>query len=72
MRFADYAAGTALGTIPSVAVITYFAHSLSGIESMSDLVRLHNLVPALLIVSAPICAAIAGRRFVRVAGDGRP
>lgn len=72
MRFADYAAGTALGTIPGVVVITYFAHSLSGIESIWDLIRLHNLVPALLIVCAPICAAIAGRRFVRVAGDGGP
>jgi uncharacterized membrane protein YdjX (TVP38/TMEM64 family) len=72
MRFLDYAAGTAVGTIPGVAVITYFAHSLSGIESMWDLIRFHNLVPAILIVTAPICAAIAGRRFVRVAGDSRP
>ncbi|HME72478.1 MAG TPA: VTT domain-containing protein [Myxococcota bacterium] len=71
MRFLDYVGGTALGTIPGVAVITYFAHSISGIESMWDLVSFHNLVPALLIVSGPICAAIAGRRFVRAAGDGR-
>jgi uncharacterized membrane protein YdjX (TVP38/TMEM64 family) len=71
MRFRDYVAGTALGTIPGLAVITYFAHSISGIESIWDLVSVHNLVPALLIVSGPVCAAIAGRRFVRAAGDGR-
>jgi uncharacterized membrane protein YdjX (TVP38/TMEM64 family) len=71
MRFLAYAAGTALGTVPGVAVITYFAHSISGVQSMWDLLNLHNLVPALLIVSGPVCAAIAGRRFVRTAGDGR-
>jgi len=71
MRFLDYAAGTALGTVPGVAVITYFAHSLSGIESLWDLVGPRNLVPALLIVSAPVCALVAGRRFVRAANQGR-
>jgi uncharacterized membrane protein YdjX (TVP38/TMEM64 family) len=71
VRVLDYVAGTALGTIPGLAVITYFAHSLSGIQSMWDLVSPHNLLPAVLIVSAPVCAAIAGRRFVRAAGPGR-
>jgi len=71
MRFLAYVAGTALGTIPGVAVITYFAHSISGVESMWDLLSPHNLLPALLIVSGPVCAAIAGHRFVRSAGDGR-
>ena len=69
VRFRDYVTGTALGIVPGVALLNASADAVAGMSSLADLLRPETLALAVAAVAAPLCAIVAGRRFLRSANQ---
>ena len=64
VKFRHYVAGSALGVIPGIAALCYFANSLGHVRSPSDLLTREIILPALLVLALLAVGAVAGLRLL--------
>lgn len=60
----DYVLGTALGTLPGLAIATSFGAALADAGSLADLGRPAVLLPGVAVLGFLVVAAFAARRFL--------
>ncbi len=65
VSFAQYAAGTALGVIPNVAVFVYFGGSIAEAIEKGNWLTPAVLVPTVLVISFVLTGVLMGRRLLR-------
>lgn len=63
VRVHHYVGGTALGVIPGIAVIVFFADSIASLGPGDTLLNTQTLVGASLVAALLVVATIAGRRL---------
>lgn len=60
----QYVAGTAVGVVPGIATVVYFAESIASREPGAPILTPGVVVAALLLVAFLVTAAVAGRRLL--------